>query len=300
MVQIRTTGQLTVPQNVSVLIYGQSGAGKTTLALSCERPLVLDFDNGLQRVRASHTRGAGMVQVQRWEDVLEVLNMDTSAYKTVVVDTLGKLTDTVTRYMCADRQPRLNDWGRINGEIKAFTQRVRASGKDVVFVAQREETKRGEDTFFRPAFRAKNYNELITDLDMVGYLDMRAERGVQIRRLTFDPTSENDGKNTCSLPSSITVPLAGEEFTFMADRVITPCKARNAELARSGEEYARELAEIETAVAQITDAQGANAFVAAMRGRRYQDDTRLRALRMLEKRATELGLDYDKKSKRYE
>lgn len=117
MVQIRTTGQLTVPQNVSVLIYGQSGAGKTTLALSCERPLVLDFDNGLQRVRASHTRGAGMVQVQRWEDVLEVLNMDTSAYKTVVVDTLGKLTDTVTRYMCADRQPRLNDWGRINGVV---------------------------------------------------------------------------------------------------------------------------------------------------------------------------------------
>lgn len=300
MVTIKRTGQLDVPQSVSVLLYGQSGAGKTTMALSAEKPLVFDFDGGLQRVRASHTREAGMVQVQTWRDVLEVLNMaELGEYKTIIVDTLGKMTDAVICHMCGGRQPQLREWGAINGEIKAFMSSVKRTGKDVVFVAQREESKRGDNTFFRPAFRARNYNELVTDLDMVGYLEMRSERGVPVRTLTFDPTAENDGKNTCGLPSVITVPTAADTNTFLADQVLARCHARYEELAAAQREYASTLDDIEAAIQGITDADGANAFSAQMRTRKYANDIRLRAARLLQKKADEIGLTYDKATKAY-
>lgn len=58
---------------------------------------------------------------------------------------------------------------------------------------------------------------------------MKSERGVQRRTITFDPTSRNDGKNTCNLPSVMEVPTIldknGNPTTkndFISTRIIAP------------------------------------------------------------------------------
>lgn len=50
MTLIRKSNELTIPTTVKMMIYGQSGMGKTTVALSAPQPLLLDFDNGVKRV----------------------------------------------------------------------------------------------------------------------------------------------------------------------------------------------------------------------------------------------------------
>ena len=44
-------------QTFSAIIYGSPGIGKTTLACSAPRPLLIDFDRGVSRVRADHRVG---------------------------------------------------------------------------------------------------------------------------------------------------------------------------------------------------------------------------------------------------
>ena len=95
---IRKSTELTIPSTVKMMIYGQAGMGKSTLALSAPAPLLLDFDNGVKRINISHLDGIDTVQVSSWQDVQQVLQEDLSAYKTIVVDTIGKMMDFIITY----------------------------------------------------------------------------------------------------------------------------------------------------------------------------------------------------------
>ena len=87
---IKKPNELSVKQTLSMLIYGQPGMGKTTLALSSPHPLLLDFDGGVHRVNAAHR--VDTVQITRWEEVNEVLSSpEVAEYKTIVIDTAGKM-----------------------------------------------------------------------------------------------------------------------------------------------------------------------------------------------------------------
>ena len=186
---IKKSNELVIPTTVKMMIYGQAGTGKTTVALSAPKPLLLDFDNGVKRVNMSHLDGIDIVQVTCWQDVQQVLQEDLSAYQTIVIDTIGKMMDFIISYKCGTRQPQIKDWGGINAEFSWMTRTLSSLNKNVVFVAHRDTRKEGDDTVFIPALREKSYNSIVTELDLLGYLEMRNENGMQKRTITFDPTS---------------------------------------------------------------------------------------------------------------
>ena len=226
---IKKSNELTIPSTVKMMIYGQAGMGKTTLALSAPRPLLLDFDGGVKRGNMAHLDGVDIVQVTSWQDVQQVLQENLSAYQTIVVDTIGKMMDFIITYKCGTRQPQIRDWGGINAEFSWMTRTLSSLNKNVVFVAHRDTRKEGDDTVFIPALREKSYNSIVTELDLLGYLEMKNENGVQRRTITFDPTSRNDGKNTCNLPGIMSVPgivdAAGNptaKNNFINTQVIAP------------------------------------------------------------------------------
>ena len=112
MTLIRKPAELEIPQKIKALVYGQAGMGKTTLALSSPNPLLLDFDNGIHRVNYGHQKDT--VQIHAWNEVLDVLKEDLSAYDTIVVDTIGKMMDYIITYVVPVGNPRIQDWGKIN------------------------------------------------------------------------------------------------------------------------------------------------------------------------------------------
>lgn len=91
MTLIRKPNEIQIQGKIKMLIYGQPGMGKTTMALSAPDPLLIDCDNGVQRVNPAHI--SDTVQVSSYNDVLAVLNEDLSPYKSLVIDTAGKLLD---------------------------------------------------------------------------------------------------------------------------------------------------------------------------------------------------------------
>ena len=203
---IRKSTELSIPTNVKMMLYGQAGFGKTTVALSAPSPLLLDFDNGVKRVNDSHLQGVDIVQVTSWNDMKELMNENLSAYQSIVVDTIGKMMDFIISYKCGTRQPQIRDWGGINQEFSWFVRCLSDLNKNIIFVAHRDTRKEGDDTVFVPALREKSYNSIVTELDLLGYMEMRNENGRVKRTITFDPTNRNDGKNTCNLPSVMEVP----------------------------------------------------------------------------------------------
>lgn len=303
---IRKSTELNIPTNVKMMIYGQAGMGKSTVALSAPKPLLLDFDNGVKRMNMAHLENIDTVQVTSWNDVQLVLQEDLSVYQTIVVDTIGKMMDFIITYKCGTRQPSIRDWGGINAEFSWMTRTLSSLKKHIIFVAHRDTRKEGDDTVFIPALREKSYNSIVTELDLLGYLEMKSERGVQRRTITFDPTSRNDGKNTCNLPSVMEVPTIldknGNPTTkndFISIRIIAPYLTMLQSKKAEQEAYNKVLSDITGRLELVADAASANDFIAHIDDFNHVGSSKMKASMMLAAKAKELGLIFNKETKTY-
>lgn len=306
MALIKKAAELEINSAIKMMIYGQAGMGKTTLALSAPAPLLIDFDGGVKRVNMNHLQGVDIVQVNTWAEVNQLFGEDLSPYQTIVIDTIGKMMDFIISYKCGSKQPSIRDWGGINQEFQSFTRNLSNLGKNIIFVAHRDSRKSGDDTVFIPALREKNYNSIVTELDLLGYLEMRSEQGVQRRTITFDPTSLNDGKNTCGLPSMMVIPTLFDRQgnmtqpnNYVTEQIIKPYNAmlrtKQDEIAR----YTNTVSEIREAVELITDARSANEFAARIKEFDHIGSSLQMARSLFSDKVKSLGLEYDKEAKQY-
>lgn len=304
---IKKAAELTIPTTVKMMVYGQAGFGKTTLALSAPKPLLLDFDNGVKRVNLSHLEGVDIVQVSSWQDVQMVMQEDLSAYQTIVVDTIGKMMDFIITAKCGSAHPKIQDWGRINQEFKWFIRTLSMLNKNTVFVAHRDVRKEGDDNVFIPALREKNYNDIVTELDLLGYMEVKTIDGQRMRTITFDPTQRNDGKNTCNLPSTMYVPCiidqqgnSTNQNNFIEDKIIRPYIGMLNEKKNLSAKYNELISEIESGVAEITDATSANYFIAHINDYDHTGNSLAKARDLFTHKVKALNLVYDKTSKSYQ
>jgi len=309
---IKRSNEIAIQQNVKMMVYGQAGMGKSTFALSAPKPLLLDFDNGVKRVNTAHLDDSvGIVQINSWQDIMNLLNYnknDLAEFDTIVVDTIGKMIDYIIQYRCNGRNPQIQDWGTINNDFKWFTSSLSSLNKNIVFVAHRDTRKEGDSTVYVPALREKNYNSIVTDLDLLGYLEMRNENGQQIRTITFDPTSRNDGKNTCQLPGCMQIPtildVNGQPTApnnFIETQILARYKSMIEQKEQKVKEYNEALEEIKVSVEQITDANGANYFIAHIKDyANLGNSIILHARDLFTKKVTALKLKYNNATKQYE
>jgi hypothetical protein len=188
---IRKANELNIQTKIKALIYGQAGMGKTTFALSAPKPLLFDFDNGVNRVNYAHLQDVDTVQIENYQNFLDVLTKeDLSSYETFVIDTGGKMLDYMGSYI-VKTNPKM---GRPNGmltlqgygERKAMfselVKKISVMGKHILFVAHRETKTEGDDTRYVPQFGGSNYDSLVTELDLVGYM----EASGRDRTITFE------------------------------------------------------------------------------------------------------------------
>lgn len=304
---IKKATELQICKTVKMMIYGQAGTGKTTTALSMPRPLLLDFDNGVKRVNNAQLTDVGIVPITSWLDVQNVLREDLSDYDTIVVDTIGKMMDFIIAYRCGTRNPRIQDWSNINNDFKQFVQSVSMLNKNVVFVAHRDVQTDGDNRVFVPALRAKNYNGIVTELDLLGYVQMRNEAGLQKRTITFDPTDISDGKNTCNMPSVMDITTVNDgngnaiaKNDFLTREVLGRYDKMIDIKEQAVKEYQKTLDDITSAIEGIVDANSANQFLANIgQYRQHGNSVIIKARDLFTNKVNTLGLLYNKATKTY-
>ena len=284
---IKKSNELVIPTTVKMMIYGQAGMGKSTVALSAPKPLLLDFDNGVKRMNMAHLENIDTVQVTSWSDVQQVLQEDLSAYQTIVVDTIGKMMDFIITYKCGGRQPSIRDWSGINAEFSWMTRTLSGLNKHIIFVAHRDTRKEGDDTVFIPALREKSYNSIVTELDLLGYLEMKSERGVQRRTITFVPTILDKNGNPTAKNDFITAKIINSYLGMLAAK------------KEAQEKYDKVIEEIKESIEFITDAKSANEFASHINEFEHVGSSLMMARSLFAAKVKALGLVFNKETKIY-
>lgn len=309
---IKKANELNIQGKIKALIYGQAGVGKSTFALSSPKPLLFDFDNGVHRVNYNHLKDVDTVQITSYQDFIDVLDKENlTPYETFVIDTGGKMLDYMGDYI-VKQNPKmgrnngmltLQGYGQRKGMFSQLVKRISIMDKHIVFVAHRDTKTEGDDTRYIPQFGGSNYDSLVTELDLVGYTEANGRE----RTITFDPTSRNDGKNTCNLPSIMKIPTIIDDKgnptapnDFMTKKVIEPYYARLEQRKVEAAKYNKIIEELENNILQITDEASANDFIARIDEFEHIGNSKVIASKKLHNKAKELNIEFNKKTKQYE
>lgn len=310
MGMIKRPSELSVKDTLSVLIYGQPGIGKTTFGVSAPDAVLFDYDGGVQRINGAHQ--VPTLQPTSWEDTniaLQEIQNEMPEIKTIVIDTVGKMLDYMSAYIIKtdpkmamrDGSLSLKGYGVRKQMFVNFIKQLALMGKNVVFIAHEREERRGEETFKRPEIGGSSANDLIKELDLVGYMYAVGKERV----ITFDPAEYYYAKNTCNLPAAIKLPVVvddkGKGMSNVAfTNIVKSYKAAQEKRQEMTAEYEQLLDLINETVSFATDAESLNEVMAKVFGFEPIYDSFLRAQRAVASKGKELGLTYNKIAKRYE
>jgi len=306
----KNPNELEINSTIKMLVYGQPGIGKTTIALSSPNPVLFDFDGGVSRINKAHQ--CPTLQVESWEQVLEALAELEQAndFKTIVVDTAGKMLDYMSEYiMRNDPKMKMRDgslalkgYGQRKVMFVNLLKRVSMMDKHIVFVAHEKEDKDGEIRIVRPDMSGSSLGDLLKELDLVGYMQAYGKD----RTICWSPQERFYAKNTCNLPAWEKVPVVIDENGGITGEndFLTKTFAGYAEYlkqqAQLGEDYNALVSQIGDDVTEVKDATTANAFIKKMGEYTHIWDSLARARRLFAARVEELGLKYNKAKKLYE
>lgn len=290
-------------QPISCLIYGQPGTGKTTLALSADKPVLIDLDRGLYRVEKRFQ--CPSLQVENYQQILDLINSDElRPFNTIVIDTLGKLVDRMGDFV-ARQNPKFKQgdgtlsmkaWGAIKVQFIALVKQIFNSNKSVIFVAHEKEDKDGDIRFVRPDVSGSSGKDIVKELDLMGYMEMKGNK----RTVSFTPNEKYYAKNALNLPPVIEVPDTASGNTFFQDKIVAAVAEKRRQEAELLADYESLKNIVETKVGEIKDIAGLNEIYGEIRGLQVIWDSQFFANKLLKEKSVELKAKYSKETGKFE
>lgn len=185
--KVTTADEPILVEAICTTIYSQPGLGKTSLAFTASKPLLLDFDGGAYRA----VDRKDTVQIRDWKDVADITEADLAPYDTLILDTVGKALDSLSIDIIRSN-PRLGyagalnqqGWGQLGTRFGAFLRKVKSFRKDIVLVSHMDEKADGDVIKERLKISGGSKDLVLTDSDMIARISIFNKE----RRLIFSPT----------------------------------------------------------------------------------------------------------------
>lgn len=256
-------------QRFSAIIYGSPGVGKTTLALSAPKPVLIDFDRGVSRVRAQHRKAT--IVCNTYEDVLtDVSSKEMSEYETIVIDTGGSFVTFLknwafrTQSGCRTKAGDFNSlkgFGLVKSEFNSFTEKIKtALNKNVIYVfhSQEQSDKDGNPTQ-RLLCEGSVRNTVWNPCDFGGYVQIINGK----RYICFSPEQEYFAKGCHGITGKWEIPELGPDGVndFMSrlfDAAKANIAAENELFAPQKEQYEAAMMQGMTLIGSVVDVDTAN------------------------------------------
>lgn len=307
---IKNPSELEVKNTISVLVYGQPGVGKTTLGCSAPTPVLFDYDGGVGRINGAHQ--VPTVQIRSWEDTgeaLEEIRRDMPEVRTIVIDTVGKLLDYMSDYIIRtdskmaqrDGSLSLKGYGVRKNMFVDFMRKLTICGLNVVFIAHEKEEKRGDDTVKRPEVGGSSANDLVKEMDLVGYVEMIGRD----RTISYNPTEAFYAKNSCNLPDKYKLPMTVDEFGVAKGdndyltKIVESFKEEQRKTKEITSQYVELIDRLTKLIDEVKTVDELNKVMEAIKGARHIYNSKLIVARRIKDKATQMGAKLDRVNEVY-
>lgn len=307
-------------KKISMLVTARPGTGKTTLALSAPKPLLIDLENGVDRVEACHrkdtmTADEGLNNVEKYNSFIKDLTTeDLSAYDTIIVDSLDKFfdicTDVVIRESAVNAQKdgktlSLKGYGAVARKISDFIKLIKSLGKHIIFIGHTTEVNDGEVIKTRLNISGNTKNTIWNDIDLGGYMTFLGKKRV----IYFTPTEQFDAKGTHGITGMYEIPElkhtneGGQESDnhFLTDLFtvfINDLSSTKRDYEEKKVQYNEDMKLAET-IKNATNLDELNAVVVELRGKELALTAKKELLTHCADKAKELNAVYDKEQGKY-
>jgi phage nucleotide-binding protein len=214
---------------INMLIYGESGVGKTWLAGSSQavpsmrNVLYVDAESGRKTLDQAWP-GVPILKATRWQDYIEIyvaLLAGGHDYQTVVLDSMSEMLEhckeQVMVEMKADPEndgrdedvPSIREWGKILARMMRITRRFRDLPMNVIFIAHAEQVKDKDGrTKWMPLVNGKFQMKLPQIPDVVLFMYVKPDEEGNTRRLLL---TQQTNKAVAKVRGAIMPMVIGEE-----------------------------------------------------------------------------------------
>lgn len=295
-------------KNLIMIISGLPGTGKTTLALSAPDVLLIDTDKGMARVNPAHRKDASICTT--YEEVLEDLKAAEGKYKTIVIDTCGKLIDYMKDWVV--RHPELFPKGaKTSGGISlqgfGFVKQefIRLSDElaqkfNVIYLFHETLTKQDEGVFYELLVEGSARTVVWQPADLGAHLFIMNGK----RYLGFTPTEQYTAKAAYGIKGLVEVPeltdgQPNDFLTKLFSKVRDNLSKESADIAPQKAAYDAAMAEAKNIVANVNSPESVSEAAKAIKALDHALTSEKEATAMLKTRIAELGIVWDKTAKSY-
>jgi len=180
-----------LPQNQNMLVYGDSGVGKTRFASSAPKILMIDVnDKGQDSVRRD--LNPDFIQIEYWREVNDIywfLQEGDHSYESVGIDTVSNLQNICMDFVLGDEaardasrdpdMPSRQAWGKVGKLMRTQIINFRNLPLNTIFVAQLRAKQTGDDEddeseiIYGPEVSPSIEKTLKAAVGTIGYLTKR-------------------------------------------------------------------------------------------------------------------------------
>ena len=216
-------------EHTKILVYGESGTGKSRLASTFPDVIFADMDHGLSSVTEPvQVVRIGENEFRKLETLYAYLKAGEHSYRTVVLDTLNEMQRfamgaTVEEFQTVRRAyndlPSQSDYGKMLHDMVELTRKFIDLPMCVVLLAQVNSRVFDTDTL-QPQLIGKNTSrELCRKMDVIGYI-YKSEKdnpnypGKKLSEICFDAAEYVTKDRSFKLPGVLTDPSYNRISSF--------------------------------------------------------------------------------------
>jgi phage nucleotide-binding protein len=159
-------------QTLNILIYGQPGTGKTTLASSVSKlgkTLLIDSEAGSKFIKEEFAGNIDYLKLEKIEQLDEVLKKENiKEYKAIIIDSISDvLKRMIDKVKGTKETPQLQDWSKIIGGLETYFRHFRDLDKHCILVALSQDHEDEGIILQRPLLAGKSLPQ-----NVCGYMDI--------------------------------------------------------------------------------------------------------------------------------
>ena len=279
---IKANEPLTVT-SLKVLIYGEPGVGKTSVASTAEAPILLDFDKGAYRTPFR----SDVMEVNNYLEIFSI-SEHLKDYKTIIIDTVDTFLDFIGSHILQDdprlAKNKLQFYGRLKDEFSNVMKVFSAQNKDIIMISHLKEKEEGDLRIKRPAITGGSYDKVLQVADLVGFMYMANTNRV----INFNPTDTSVGKNSANL-DLVTVPNLNNNATFFKELLQKVKQSLN--IAIQNEKKAVDIVKEYKSIIEDADLEVLNSLLSDLPT--LNTATKKQVWELMKRRANELNLVFD-------